>query len=53
MKKTYQNPEMKIVRVQLQQMIAASDSVKLGGSYDGSSAIQSRNAGSFWDEDED
>ena len=57
MKKTYQNPETNIVKVQMAQMIAASpDGFKgtLGTESeggDGSGALSRR--GGLWDDDED
>lgn len=55
MKKTYQNPETKIVKVQTAKMIAASDfNQALGGEGtggDGGKAL-SRRGGSVWDDDE-
>ncbi|MBQ8487703.1 MAG: hypothetical protein IJ533_08665 [Prevotella sp.] len=50
MKKTYQTPIMKTVKVQLTKMIAAS--VQMIGK-DANSAGLSREGGSFWDDDED
>lgn len=50
MKKTYQTPIMKTVKVQLTKMIAAS--VQMVGK-DAESAGLSRDAGSFWDDDEE
>ena len=60
MKKTYQNPETNIVKVQMAQMIAASDQQPQGfnGTLgteseggDGSGALSRR--GGLWDDDED
>ena len=51
MKKTYQNPEMKLVKIQMQQIIAAS--VGIGDKYDGTSTIQSRRFGGVWDDDDE
>ena len=54
MKKTYQNPEIKIFKVQTAQMIAASDKRGFGDSVDTASGAESRClGGSYWDEDED
>ena len=55
MKKTYQNPEIKVVKVQTAQMIAASTEVGVGSNYDPetSGAIQSRRGGSLWDDDDE
>ena len=53
MKKIYINPEMKIVNIQTQQIIASSDEsdeVRVGGVYsDGE--IQSRRRGFNWNND--
>lgn len=49
MKKIYQNPKTEIIRVETQQMIAESEFIKTGGSYNGSSAIESRDYDD-WDE---
>ncbi len=51
MKKTYQIPTTKVVKVELQKMIAASETIGVGGSYSGGS-IESRR-GDVWDEDEE
>ena len=51
MKKTYQNPEMKIVKIQVSQMIAASPGY--GGTTDKTSGNASRRFGGVWDDDED
>ena len=51
MKKTYQNPTMHVIEIELQQMIA--ESIGMGSNYDGTSPIQSRRGGFFWDDDED
>ena len=52
MKKIYQNPEIKIVKVQTAQMVAASPGY--GGSTGETSGNLSREfRGSLWDDDED
>ncbi len=51
MKKAYQIPTTTVVNIELQQMIAASEEVTIGGSYRGG-AIQSRQ-GSSWDDEEE
>ena len=51
MKKTYQNPEMKIVKIQVSQMIAASPGY--GGTTDATYGNASRRGGSLWDDDDD
>ncbi|MBR1394758.1 MAG: hypothetical protein IJ559_03765 [Prevotella sp.] len=60
MKKTYQNPETKIVKVQVAQMIAASNpkgfNGGLGGDGEGGSGdegLSRRFGGSLWDDDEE
>ena len=58
MKKTYQNPETKIVKVQIAQMIAASNpegfNGGLGGDGDGGDGGDglSRRGGSLWDDED-
>ena len=55
MKKIYQNPEIKTVKVQTAKMVATS-TTQIGVSetnYNGSSTVESRNGGSFWDDDEE
>lgn len=47
MKKTYNSPSMKVVKIALHQMVAES-TIKLGGSYNGSTKIESREDNS-WD----
>ena len=48
MKKIYQNPETKVIKVQSTQMIAAS--INAYGKNATSDAM-SRNSGSLWDDD--
>lgn len=50
MKKIYQKPNTEIVEVELQQMMAESDTVTKGGSYNGSATIESRSFDDDWDE---
>lgn len=52
MKKIYSKPNITVVSVSLQRMIAASSEVQMGGDYSGG-AVGARQAGSFWDEDEE
>ncbi len=49
MKKTYNSPSMKVVKIALHQMVAES-TIKLGASYNGSATIESRedNAWDIW-----
>ena len=44
MKKTYMQPSVEVVKVQTETMIAASDSLGLGGQYSGGE-IQSKERG--------
>ena len=53
MKKTYQNPTTKIVKIQIMQMIAASDKMGFGASVDSASGAESRRGGFTWDDDDD
>lgn len=53
MKKIYQTPTTTVVNVKLQQMIAGSEKINVGQSYNGSSTIESRRGGSVWDDDEE
>ena len=53
MKKIYQSPELKVVKIQSCQMIAASEYIQIGSRYDGSTTIESRRGGDNWDEDEE
>jgi len=54
MKKTYMIPTLQVVKIQPAQFIAASESVTLGGSYDGEKKIEARQARfSDWEEEEE
>ncbi|MBQ8487430.1 MAG: hypothetical protein IJ533_07270 [Prevotella sp.] len=53
MKKTYQTPIMKTVKVQLTKMIAASDPQAVMYGKDATGDGLSREGGSFWDDDEE
>jgi len=46
MKKTYKNPEMEVVKIETQQMLAASDQVGIGNDYNGGT-IQARQLDGF------
>ena len=52
MKKIYQNPTMKIVKVELQRMMQSSDVRYFGGATKETSGNLSRK-GSFWDDEDD
>jgi hypothetical protein len=53
MKKIYQNPEIKVVKMQVAQMIAASGDPIYGGSTNETSGNLSReNRNTFWDNEE-
>ena len=46
-------PTLQVVKIQPAQFIAASESVTLGGSYDGEKQIEARSARfSRWEEDD-
>ena len=51
MKKIYQIPEMKVVKVQTARMIAASTAEMYGKNAEGDGL--SRRGGSLWDDDEE
>ena len=51
MKKTYQNPEIRIVKVQTAQMLANSLGVQ--GDAQGSTMLSRQHGGSLWDDDDD
>ena len=53
MKKIYQNPEIKVVKIQTAKMIAASEKVSFGASVDTAEGAESRRFGSHWDDEED
>lgn len=54
MKKKYECPSIAIANVQLQKMVAASETINLSSTdYDGTTAVESRGFGSIWDDDED
>mgnify|MGYP006873036264 CR=1 FL=1 len=52
MKKIYQIPTTTVMNIEPQAMMQGSEYIKAGGSYNGNSAIESRQGGS-WDDDED
>lgn len=52
MKKTYQNPTTKIVKIQTVQMIATSN-LNVGNAYQSEDVVLSREGGSLWDDDEE
>jgi len=51
MKKIYQNPEMKVIKIQTAKMLAAS--LGIGASVESASGAESRRFGSFLDDEED
>lgn len=53
MKKIYIIPTTTVVKVETAHMIAASENITLGGSYNESSVIQSRRGNSFWDDEDE
>jgi len=50
MKKTYQNPEVNVIVIQVSQLLAGS--MKYGGSTTETSGNLSRDASDLWDDDE-
>ena len=53
MKKTYQNPTMKIVKVKTTQMIAASGPGTQMYGKNATGEAMSRDGGSLWDDEEE
>ena len=53
MKKTYNAPEMKVVKIQTAGMLAQSSFGLNSERVSGSSALSRESDGSFWDDDED
>ncbi len=55
MKKIYQNPETKVVRVEVTHMIAASERISIGASVESASGAESRRGrgSSLWDDEDD
>ena len=49
MKKTYMNPEITVVNVELQRICAASETIGIGGEYDGEAGVLSRDNLDIWD----
>ncbi len=52
MKKTYQNPVIKIIQVKPMLLTGGSTTIGIGSNYNGSSDIESRQS-TFWDDDEE
>lgn len=52
MKKIYQNPEMKVVKIQTAKMLAASQ-LGIGENVNTAEDAESRSFGSHWDDEED
>ena len=54
MKKTYIIPEIKVVKIEVARMIAASTEIEVSNTnYDGTTSVESRSFGSIWDNDEE
>ena len=54
MKKTYINPEIMVVKIEVERILAASTEIEVSTTnYDGSTSVESRGFGSFWDDDEE
>ena len=54
MKKIYQNPELKVVKIKTAQLLAGSPlQLGIGKSFDTAEGAESRRFGSFLDDEED
>ena len=53
MKKTYQNPLTKIVRIEAARIMAASERMGFGSSVDSASGADSRRRNDAWDDEEE
>lgn len=54
MKKTYINPQTKVMKIEVARMIAASTELGVSEThYDGTTSVESRKFGSIWDDDEE
>lgn len=53
MKKTYQNPSTKVVRVELHRMIAASKTIGFGEAVGSATGAESRRGHDYWEDDEE
>lgn len=52
MKKIYQNPEMKVIKIQTAKMLAASQ-LGIGDNVNTAEDADARRFDSFWDDEED
>ena len=53
MKKTYQNPTTKTVKIHTVQMIAASEKLYFGDTVSTAADSDSRQGGDFWDDEDE
>lgn len=53
MKKTYQNPSTKVVRIEMHRMIATSQTVGFGGPVGTAEGADSRRGHDYWDDDDE
>lgn len=53
MKKTYQNPTTKTVKIHTVQMIAASEQLGFGAPVSTAAGTDSRQGGDFWDDEDE
>jgi len=53
MKKTYQNPTTKTVKIYTVQMIAASEQLGFGAPVSTAAGTDSRQGGDFWDDEDE
>lgn len=53
MKKIYQNPETRVIRLVVAHMIAGSYTMGIGDSVNSASGAESRRGGYSWDDEEE
>lgn len=54
MKKTYINPQIKVIKIEAARMIAASTELGVSSTnYNGTTTVESRRGNSLWDDDEE
>ena len=54
MKKTYINPDIKVMKIEAARMIATSTELGVSETnYNGSTSVESRRGNSFWDDEEE
>ena len=54
MKKTYINPDIKVMKIEVARMIAASTEIEVSNTnYNGTTSVESRRGNSLWDDEYD